>query len=109
MKIIKMMWTEPKANFHGQYYHVEDVICQPKPDPLPPIMIGGGGKKITLRYVAQFADWWNFPGGTPAFYAELLEALREHCDAVGRDYHEIVKTWAIDCIAVADTHTAVGN
>ena len=106
VQIIKKMWTEPKATFHGKYYHIEDAICQPKPDPLPPIMIGGGGKNLTLRYVAQFAEWWNFPGGTPAFYAELLEALREHCAAVGRNYDEIVKTWAIECIAVADTHAA---
>jgi alkanesulfonate monooxygenase SsuD/methylene tetrahydromethanopterin reductase-like flavin-dependent oxidoreductase (luciferase family) len=69
-------------------------------------MIGGGGKKITLRYVAQFADWWNFPGGSPEFYAELLEALRGHCEDVGRNYAEIVKTWAIECVAVAATHEA---
>jgi alkanesulfonate monooxygenase SsuD/methylene tetrahydromethanopterin reductase-like flavin-dependent oxidoreductase (luciferase family) len=105
VQIIKKMWTEPKASFHGKYYHIDEVLCEPKPDPLPPIMIGGGGKKITLRYVAQFADWWNFPGGTPELYAELLEALRGHCGDIGRDYDEIVKTWAIECVAVAETHT----
>jgi len=106
VQIIKKMWTEPKASFHGKYYQIDEAICEPKPDPLPPIMIGGGGKKITLRYVAQFADWWNFPGGTPEFYADLLEVLRGHCKDVGRDFDEIVKTWAIECIAVAETHKA---
>jgi alkanesulfonate monooxygenase SsuD/methylene tetrahydromethanopterin reductase-like flavin-dependent oxidoreductase (luciferase family) len=105
VQIIKKMWTEPKSTFHGKYYHVEDAICEPKPAPLPPIMIGGGGKKITLRYVAQYANWWNFPGGTPEIYAELLEALQGHCEVVGRDFDQIVKTWAIECVAVADTHT----
>jgi alkanesulfonate monooxygenase SsuD/methylene tetrahydromethanopterin reductase-like flavin-dependent oxidoreductase (luciferase family) len=104
VQIIKMMWTEPKATFHGKYYHIEEAICQPKPDPVPPLMIGGGGKKITLRYVAQYADWWNFPGGTPQFYAELLTVLRDHCQDVGRDYDDIVKTWAIECVAVAENH-----
>jgi alkanesulfonate monooxygenase SsuD/methylene tetrahydromethanopterin reductase-like flavin-dependent oxidoreductase (luciferase family) len=104
VQIIKQMWTQPKATFHGKYYHIEEAICEPKPDPLPPLMIGGGGKKITLRYVAQYADWWNFPGGTPDFYAETLEYLRAHCDDVGRNFDEIVKTWGIECVAVANTH-----
>jgi alkanesulfonate monooxygenase SsuD/methylene tetrahydromethanopterin reductase-like flavin-dependent oxidoreductase (luciferase family) len=104
VQIIQEMWRQPKATFHGKYYHVDDAICEPKFDPMPPIMIGGGGKKITLRYVAQLADWWNFPGGTPEHYAGLLEVLQGHCRDVGRDYDEIVKTWAIDCVAVAETH-----
>ncbi len=103
VQIIKAMWTKPKANFQGKYYQIENAICEPKPEPVPPIMIGGGGKKITLRYVAQFADWWNFPGGTHEHYAGLLEALRGHCNEVGRDYNSIVKTWAIECVAVANT------
>ena len=106
VQIIKAMWTEERATFHGDYYQVKEAICEPKPDPVPPLLIGGGGKKITLRYVAQYADWWNFPGGTPEFYAELLEALRGHCKDVGRDYDSIVKTWAVECVAVADTHQA---
>ncbi len=106
VQIIRKMWTETKATFHGKYYHIEEAICEPKPDPIPPILIGGGGKKITLRYVAQYADWWNFPGGTPENYTELLAALQSHCREVGRDFDEIVKTWAIECVAVADTQSA---
>ena len=101
VKIIRLMWTEPKATFHGRYYHIENAICEPKPDPLPPILIGGGGKKLTLRVVAEQADWWNFPNCTVEHYAELLEALRGHCDAVGRDFYSIVKTWSSECVAVA--------
>jgi alkanesulfonate monooxygenase SsuD/methylene tetrahydromethanopterin reductase-like flavin-dependent oxidoreductase (luciferase family) len=106
VQIIQKMWTESKATFHGKYYHIEEAICEPKPDPIPPVMIGGGGRKITLRYVAQFADWWNFPGSTPENYAELLEVLQGHCQVVGRDCEEIVKTWATECLAVADTQEA---
>ncbi|MCJ7702274.1 MAG: LLM class flavin-dependent oxidoreductase [Anaerolineales bacterium] len=105
VQIIKAMWTAPKASFAGKYYHIEEAICQPKPAPLPPILIGGGGKVLTLRYVAQYADWWNFPGGTAENYADLLAALRGHCQAVGRDYDSIVKTWAIECVAVAETES----
>ncbi len=103
VQIIKALWTQPIASFSGKYYHIQEAICQPKPDPLPPILIGGGGLKLTLRYVAQYADWWNFPGGTPEHYASLLEALRGHCQAVGRNYDSITKTWAIECVSVAES------
>jgi alkanesulfonate monooxygenase SsuD/methylene tetrahydromethanopterin reductase-like flavin-dependent oxidoreductase (luciferase family) len=82
---------------------VEEAICEPKPAPLPPIMIGGGGRKLTLRFVAQHADWWNYAGGSPEEYGELLEVLRGHCEQAGRDYERIVKTWACDCVAVASS------
>jgi alkanesulfonate monooxygenase SsuD/methylene tetrahydromethanopterin reductase-like flavin-dependent oxidoreductase (luciferase family) len=103
VQIIRKMWHEPQANFTGKYYQVKDAICEPKPDPLPPLMVGGGGKKITLRIAAQYADWWNFPGGSVENYRDLLDTLRGHCAKVGRDYNEIVKTWCNDCVAIAPT------
>lgn len=106
VQIIRKMWREPKATFHGKYYHIEDAICQPKPEPLPPLMVGGGGKKITLRIAAQYADWWNVPGTSAEAYQELLEVLRGHCQKAGRDYDQIVKTWGSDCVAIAPTHAA---
>jgi alkanesulfonate monooxygenase SsuD/methylene tetrahydromethanopterin reductase-like flavin-dependent oxidoreductase (luciferase family) len=106
VQVIRAMWTQDSPSFHGHYYSIADAYCQPRPDPCPPIMVGGGGKKRTLRITARYADWWNFPGGTVEHYAELLGVLREHCLAVGRDYNTIAKTWASDCVAVAETHEA---
>ncbi len=106
VQILRRMWTEPRATFHGQHYHIDNAICEPKPDPLPPILIGGGGKKVMLRIVAQYADWWNFPGGTLENYQDLLATLRVHCDKVGRDYTRITKTWMTECVAIASTTAA---
>jgi F420-dependent oxidoreductase-like protein len=103
VQIIRRMWTETPASFEGAYYHIKDAYCEPKPDPKPPIMIGGGGEKLTLRIVAQHADWWNFPSGSLENYAHKLEVLRTHCEAVGRDYDAIKKTWAIESVAIAET------
>ena len=55
------------------------------------------------RVVAKYADWWNVTAGTPESYAHKLGVLRRHCNAVGRDYHQIVKTWAAEALAVAAT------
>ena len=58
--------------------------------PYPPILIGGGGEKKTLRLVAQYADACNlFPSPD---LARKLDVLRAHCEAEGRDYDEITKT-----------------
>jgi alkanesulfonate monooxygenase SsuD/methylene tetrahydromethanopterin reductase-like flavin-dependent oxidoreductase (luciferase family) len=103
VQIVKKLWSEAPATFHGKYYSVTDAYCEPRPDPAPPVLIGGGGEQLTLRVVAKYADWWNITAGTPAGYAHKLDVLRRHCDAVGRDYNEIVKTWGAEALAVATT------
>jgi alkanesulfonate monooxygenase SsuD/methylene tetrahydromethanopterin reductase-like flavin-dependent oxidoreductase (luciferase family) len=101
LKIIRSMWTEPRTTFEGQYYQVHDVPCEPKPNPFPPILIGGGGEQLMLRLVARYADWWN-SGAAPATYAHKLEVLRQRCDEVGRDFDTIVKTAQVEIAPPAD-------
>jgi len=58
-----------------------------------PILVGGGGEKVLLRLVAQYADACNFTDSfDPAFYRHKLGVLRRHCDELGRDYDAIEKT-----------------
>jgi alkanesulfonate monooxygenase SsuD/methylene tetrahydromethanopterin reductase-like flavin-dependent oxidoreductase (luciferase family) len=58
--------------------------------PHPPIMIGGGGERKTLRYVAKYAQACNLFAGPDL--AHKLDVLREHCATEGRNYDEIEKT-----------------
>ncbi|MCC7360033.1 MAG: LLM class flavin-dependent oxidoreductase [Anaerolineales bacterium] len=104
-QIIRLMFTEPSATFHGRHYHVDRAVCAPKGPFAPPLMLAGHGRQLTLRVVARYADWWNGVGG-PAGYADTLDALRGHCRAVGRDYDGLVKTWMTDCVAIAPTTAA---
>jgi alkanesulfonate monooxygenase SsuD/methylene tetrahydromethanopterin reductase-like flavin-dependent oxidoreductase (luciferase family) len=55
LQIIKALWTESKVTIKGAHYHITDAFCEPKPEPLPPIMIGAFGPKM-LRLTAQYAD-----------------------------------------------------
>ncbi|MBX3015831.1 MAG: LLM class flavin-dependent oxidoreductase [Caldilineaceae bacterium] len=106
IQIVHKLWQETPASFQGKYYQINDAYLMPKPDPIPPLLIGGGGEQLTLRVVAKYADWWNIPGGSLENYAHKLGVLRQHCDAIGRDFDAIVKTWSAECVAVAKTEAA---
>lgn len=60
-----------------------------------PIMIGGGGEKVTLRITAQFADQWN-TFGPPENFAHKNAVLNQWCTEVGRDPGEIERTVGIN-------------
>lgn len=89
IQIVRRMWAGSPASFEGRYYRIENAYCEPRPDPIPPLLIGGGGEQLTLRVVAQYADVWNFAGGPPEAFEHKAQVLRVHCAAIGRDPAEI--------------------
>ncbi len=93
LQVIKAMWTEDEATFEGRYYQVRGAINEPRPvqKPHPPIWIGGAGEKVTLKLVAQYGDACNLRADVDTVRRKL-GILREHCDAVGRDYDSVLKT-----------------
>ncbi len=104
VQILRKMWTEDAPSFQGKYYRIDNAYCAPRPNPAPPLLIGGAGPKVTLRLVAQYADWCNLNGFDLATCRNRLDVLRQHCLAIGRDYRTIGITYANDCVAVAPTH-----
>ena len=99
--VLKTLWTQRPATFHGTYYHIDGAYCEPQPAPPVPLLIGGGGEKRTLDLVARYADWYNFNSCTVAEYAHKLTVLREHCERVGRDPSEIRLTY-LGTVSVAE-------
>ena len=95
VEIVTSMWSERETTYSGTYYQAHRANCDPKPlqQPRPPIWIGGGGEQLTLRVVAQHADWSNF-GGKPEEFLHKREVLRQHCEKVGRDESTIRKSWS---------------
>ena len=93
--IIKKMWTEENPSFQGKHYKISGAVCEPKPlqKPRPPIWIGGGGERFTLRAVAKLGDGCNFIGLSLDEYRHKLDALAEHCDLAGRKIGDVRKSW----------------
>ena len=92
LRICLQMWDGDESPFHGTHYTLERPLNVPQSlsRPHPPIMIGGGGEKKTLRLVARYADACNLFAGPEV--PRKLEILREHCETEGRDYDSIEKT-----------------
>jgi F420-dependent oxidoreductase-like protein len=99
VQIILAMWTQEEAVFEGKYYQVREAINQPKgvQQPHIPLLIAGDGEKVTLKLVAQYGDACNV-GGDPASVQQKLGVLKEHCEAVGRDYTSIRCTSSTFCL-----------
>jgi alkanesulfonate monooxygenase SsuD/methylene tetrahydromethanopterin reductase-like flavin-dependent oxidoreductase (luciferase family) len=94
IEVIKALWTQAPTTYQGRYYQVRDAYCEPRPDPAPPIMIGGDGERYLLRAVAEHADWWLPYSRQREVLRRKIEVLRQHCREVGRDYDTIRKAYS---------------
>ncbi len=90
LQICQQMWRGDESPYRGRHYQLERPLNSPLPLRRPPIMIGGGGERKTLRLVAQYADACNL-FVTPDL-EHKLDVLRGHCERLGRPYEDILKT-----------------
>jgi F420-dependent oxidoreductase-like protein len=94
LQIALQMWSDDEGPYEGKHYQLAETISRPLPiqRPHPPIVIGGGGEKKTLRLVAKYADVLNLNVYEPEVVAHKLDVLRMHCANEGTDYDRIEKT-----------------
>jgi F420-dependent oxidoreductase-like protein len=94
LQVVLAMWSDDDGPYEGRHYRLAETICVPAPvaQPRPPILIGGGGERKTLRLVARYADACNLVATGHDAIAHKLDVLARHCDDVGRDVAEIEKT-----------------
>jgi F420-dependent oxidoreductase-like protein len=93
LQVCRAMFREDAPSFEGRYYRIHEARNVPPPVQPggPPILVGGGGEKRTLRLVARYADMCNITGD-PATVAHKVEVLHGHCRDVGRDPSEVTVT-----------------
>ena len=107
LQLAHRMFADDDSPFEGRRVSLERPLNHPQPVRRPPILVGGGGERRTLRLVAQYADACNLfdTGPGPEGIPHKLEVLRGHCADVGRDYDEISKT----CLARLTLGTSGGS
>ena len=103
IQVMLSMWTQDEAVFLGDYYQVRGAINQPKGAQTPhiPLLIAGGGEQFTLKLVAHYGDACHI-GGDVTTIQHKLAILKQHCEAVGRDYGSIHRTASAFC-AIGET------
>jgi len=101
LTIARAMFTEERPSFQGANYRIERALNRPRPIQPggPKILVGGAGEKRTLRLAARFADMTNW-FGTLEEAAPKLAVLDRHCDEVGRDPAEILRTVSVPIVLV---------
>ena len=92
VQIIRSLFDNERTDFDGRHYQIKNAPLAPKPvQPRLPILIGGGGEKVTLRIAARYADEWNV-WGRPDVLAQKGSVLEQHCEAAGRDPSQIKRS-----------------
>ena len=96
LQIIRAMWTEPNASFRGKHYRINQAYCEPKPEPLPAIMVGAYRPKM-LRLTARYADEWNVSSTGLSRHQRLASEFEKACQEVGRDPATVRRSWGGGC------------
>jgi probable F420-dependent oxidoreductase len=87
--LMRAMFDGREASIEGGHYRFRNLRNDPPPvQKRLPILIGGKGKRKTLRTVARYADLWATFGDLDVV-TEAEQTLRRWCDEVGRDPAEI--------------------
>ncbi|CAA9543036.1 MAG: hypothetical protein AVDCRST_MAG73-2136 [uncultured Thermomicrobiales bacterium] len=111
LRIIKALWTEERVTFTGRHYRVVDARGEPRPDPIPTIMVGAFGPRM-LRLTARHADGWDVSSTTIERYRRLAEEFGRACAEVGRDPATVRRSWSGGCACVrtqAEAEALAGN
>jgi F420-dependent oxidoreductase-like protein len=94
LTIARLMFTEERPSFEGEYYRIDRALNVPRPIQPggPKILVGGGGEKRTLRLLAQHGDIGHWFGGNLEDLKRKKQVFEQHCEAVNRDPSEVLLT-----------------
>lgn len=110
--IVKGLWGSEPFSFAGQQFTVSEATVVPGPvqQPHVPLLIAGGGERVTLGQVAAHADACNFgehtnTGGVGSLedVRRRFEALQRHCVSRGRPYESILRSHSTLLLVLAET------
>lgn len=104
--VLRALWTQEQASFHGKYWQFTDLEMRPKPvQPGGPPIIVGGRSEAAIRRAALLGDGYMPYLFTPAQYAAALPRLHAYATEAGRQ-PERLQHVLYQFIYVADTYEA---
>jgi coenzyme F420-dependent glucose-6-phosphate dehydrogenase len=85
VKLIRLLWSEERVSFEGEFYRTENATIYDRSDAMPPIYIAGAGPMIS-KYAGQVADGFICTSGkAPELYRDtLLPNVAAGLQAAGR-------------------------
>jgi probable F420-dependent oxidoreductase len=87
LSIMRLLWTEKRVSFDGEFWQLDGTAMEPKPlqKPHPPVIFGGQHENA-LRRAAKQADGYMGAGPTTTFeFAQHVNLLRGFLREAGRD------------------------
>lgn len=115
ISVVDGLWSGNPFTYHGETFDIDNLQIAPPPARRPPVLVGGSGKKGTLRQVASWADACNVeeelklntPGATDTQrfeqIGEIFAALDGHLDDLGRPRNEVLKSHFTTMLVLAPT------
>ena len=102
-QILNSMWVDEQTVFDGKYYQVTGAVNLPKgvQSPRIPLLIAGGGEKVTLKIAAEFGDGCNIIE-SPDALRHKYDVLKQHCTTLDRNYDDVLRT-SCSYAAIAQT------
>ena len=87
VEIMKLLWTEPKASFQGQYWSFKDIAMEPKPIQKPhlPLWFGGHHENALRRAVKYGNGWMGAGSSTSSAFIRESAMIRRFLDEAKRD------------------------
>lgn len=97
MQVMKVLWTEERARFHGKYWNFDDVIASPKPlqKPHVPMWVAGMGK-AAYRRAGALGDGWHATGLTIEEFCAGRDEIRRFAIEAGRDPAQITMSMRLN-------------
>ncbi len=108
--VIRALWSDGAAAFHGRFYDFEDAHMQPKPvqKPHPPLLFGGETTSA-LRRAARLGDGWIGMHHTPETLSRTIERLARYRDEAGTSAGRLEITLLGGAAPAAATIQALGQ
>ncbi len=89
-EVMRRLWMGDESSFSGTYYRLDRPSGFLRPDPPPPVIIGGFGPRMAA-IAGRHADGFNTQAAHPRL-AELVRIARDEYAAAGRDPARFIVT-----------------